>query len=50
MISCSRVTNRGPNFDWKDFPGEGHLNQDEKDDEALIRQIGVGDSLGRGKS
>lgn len=50
MISSSKVTNRGPNFDQKDFPGEGHLNQDRKDDEALIRQIGMGDSAGRGKS
>lgn len=50
MIGSGKVTNQDPNFDWKDFPGEGHLNGDQKDKEALTRQLGVGDSLGRGKS
>lgn len=44
LISSGKVTNRDPNFDRKDFPGEGHLNQDLKDKEALTRHLGVGDS------
>lgn len=50
ILVHGKVTNWDPNFDWKDFPREGHLNQDLKDKEALTRQLGVGDSLGRGKS
>lgn len=42
MISSGKVTNRHPNFDWKDFPGEGHLNQDLKDKKASTRQLGGG--------
>ena len=46
MIYPKKVTNWGPNFHWRGFPGEGHLNCLLKNDEGLIRETGAGDRCG----